>query len=98
MSFSSNDEKIIPIQIKNDKNKSIKHILKNTTNLKFINQNNNNKPLNMFNISFNQFGLINKYGILFFYDENGIYFFDSHNINNLLTEKKVENNFLFYLK
>ena len=44
------------------------------------------------------FGIINKYGILYFYNENGIYFFDNNNIKNILSEKKIESSFLFYLK
>ena len=95
MSFLSSKGKIIPKKIIKDNNNSIQHILKNNIFLKLPENYNNIDNLNNFKneILFNQFGTINRYGILYFYNETGIYFFDNSNIKNILTEKKIESSF-----
>ena len=100
MSFLSNKSNIIPQRIIKDNNRSIQHILKNNIYLKLPENNINIDNPNMFRnkILFNQFGTIDSYGLLYFYNENGIYFFDNKSVKNILTEKKIESNFLFYLK
>jgi len=102
MSSSSNKRKIASFKIiKNYNNRTIQHILKNNIYLKLSEnkiKNSHSLHYSKNKILFNQLNSIDEYGILYFYDENGIYFFDNNNIKNILTEKKIENSFLFYLK
>ena len=102
MSFEIKQDQYNFSKIKKEYNKSIQHILKNKTYLSLPKNIDNNDLYSSDNIKcnipFNQIGTIDKYGILYFYDDKGIYFFDSNNIKHLLCESKIENSFLFYLK
>ena len=103
MSLNRDYQDLNHLKIGKANNEPIQHILKNTTYFKISGNDENNeiiknKKEKKIKTLFNQINTINKYGLLYYYDENGIYFFDNKNINNILTEKKIENNFLFYLK
>ena len=101
MFYNYDNKKIAHLKISKDDNKSIQHTLQNTTYLKISDKDIRNEIIaenKKIKIPFNQINTINKYGIFYYYDENGIYFFDKNSINKLLIEKKIGKNFLFYLK
>jgi len=51
------------------------------------------------NLKFNQINAIDKYGLIYFYDENGIYFLDNTKIQQLFKKNiNLVNYYLFFLK
>ena len=52
------------------------------------------------NIKFNQLNTIDKYGLIYFYNEKGIYFVDNKNIKNFIINENgdIPYNDLFFLK
>ena len=48
--------------------------------------------------SFNQLGSLKKFCLIYFYNKDGIFFFDAKSIQNMFNNNNIEDKYLFYLK